>query len=104
MRLEDAYGRIWPVPAEYDYSMVEGLLRGKFLHGRGRQFVEENQWQLFDPSDSQKVFSRESWEPIPGMKITMALILQSTYYRMCCPRLDCHSEMYMNATGGGKHW
>jgi hypothetical protein len=43
MRLEDAYGRIWPILAEYDYSMVEGLLRGKFLHGRGRQFVEENQ-------------------------------------------------------------
>ena|ERR1700733_13589562 len=104
MRLEDAYGRIWPIPVEYDYSMVEGALHGKFLSGRGSRLVKENQWQLFDSSNPRSVFSRENWEPTPGMKITMAMVLQSIYHKMCCPRLNCHSEAYTDALGGGKNW
>jgi hypothetical protein len=73
MRFEDPYGRIWPIPVEYNYMMVEGLVRGKFKSGRGKSLVERDQWQLFESTNTKHIFSPENWEPIPGMKITMVI-------------------------------
>ncbi|PVH68040.1 hypothetical protein DL98DRAFT_662356, partial [Cadophora sp. DSE1049] len=102
MRWEDAYGRVFPIPAEFDYPMMEGALRGHFRDGRGKKLVERNQWQLFDPSSPGTVFSAENWDPFPGMKITMAMIIPQFDDQMVCPRLNCSSKSYTDAPGGGK--
>jgi hypothetical protein len=57
MRFKDAYGQLWLVPVEYDYSMMEGALRGKFQRGHGKRLVERNQWQLFDPANTSYIFT-----------------------------------------------
>ena len=46
MRFEDAYGRVWPIPVEYDFAMMEGALQGKFRKGPGKKRVEKGLWQL----------------------------------------------------------
>ncbi|CZR67156.1 uncharacterized protein PAC_17055 [Phialocephala subalpina] len=102
MRWEDAYGRVFPIPVEFDYPMMEGALRGHFREGRGKKLVERNQWQLFDPSNPRTIFSAENWEPFPGMKITMAMIIPQYDDQMVCPRLNCSSKSYTEALGGGK--
>jgi hypothetical protein len=84
--------------------MMEGALRGKFQKGRGKRLVERDQWQLFDSTNPRTVFSAENWEPIPGMKITMAMIIPQSDDMMVCPRLNCASKLYTDALGGGKIW
>ncbi|PQE06220.1 kinetoplast-associated kap protein [Rutstroemia sp. NJR-2017a BBW] len=102
MRWEDAYGRVSPIPVEFDYAMMEGALRGKFRKGRGKKLVERNQWQLFDPSSPRAIYSAENWEPFPGMKITMAMIIPQSDDQMVCPRLNCSSKSYTDSLGGGR--
>lgn len=104
VKLEDAYGRIWPIPVEYDYSMMEGALRGKFQNGRGKSLVERNRWQLFDSTNTQHIISPVNWEPIPGMKITMAMIIPQNDNIVVCPRLNCISTSFHMAMGGGQVW
>ncbi|KAH9212573.1 ankyrin repeat-containing domain protein [Leptodontidium sp. 2 PMI_412] len=82
--------------------MMEGALRGHFRKGRGKKLVERNQWQLFDPSSPRNILSAENWEPFPGMKITMAMIIPQSDNQMVCPRLNCSSKSYTDALGGGK--
>jgi hypothetical protein len=60
MRFEDAYDRLWPIIVEYDYSMMERALRGKFQSGRGKTLVEQDQWQLFDSADPEHIFITNS--------------------------------------------
>ncbi|KAE8445955.1 hypothetical protein EG329_012734 [Mollisiaceae sp. DMI_Dod_QoI] len=103
MRFEDAYGRIWPIPVEYNYWMMEGAVRGKFQSGRGRTLVERDQWQLFDSTNTRNIFSPDNWEPIPGMNITMAMIIPQTDDNTFCPKLNCPSNSYTDAIGGGKN-
>ncbi|KAF4626011.1 hypothetical protein G7Y89_g12151 [Cudoniella acicularis] len=102
MKFEDAYGRVVPIPVEFDYSMMEGIIRGKFQSGRGKVLVERNQWKLFNPANPQNLLSAENWEPLPGMKITMAMIIPQKNEDMVCPRLNCPSKSYRDALGGGK--
>ncbi|OBT58091.1 hypothetical protein VE04_01819 [Pseudogymnoascus sp. 24MN13] len=102
MRWEDAYGRVIPIPVEFDYPMMEGALRGHFQKGRGKKLVERNQWQLFDPSNPRTIYSAENWEPCPGMKITMAMIISQSNDQIVCPRPICSSKSYTDATGSGK--
>jgi hypothetical protein len=84
--------------------MMEGAVRGHFREGRGKMLVERNQWQLFDPSNARMVLSAENWEPFPGMKITMAMIIPQFDDEMVCPRLNCSFKIWTDALGGGKIW
>jgi hypothetical protein len=84
--------------------MMEGALRGHFRKGRGSSLVKHGQWQLFNPSKAQTVLSAENWEPIPGMKITMAMIIPQFDDEIVCPRLNCSSKICTDALGGGKIW
>jgi hypothetical protein len=104
MKFEDAYGRVWPIPVEYSYRMMEGAVRGKFLTGPGRALVEKNQWQLLDSTNKWKIFSPNNWDPIPGMNITMAMLVPQKDDSILCPRLNCPSNSYTDAVGGGKIW
>jgi hypothetical protein len=84
--------------------MMEGVLLGKFQSGRGKRLVERGQWQLFDSTNTRNIITANNWEPIPGMKITMAMIIPQTGDMMICPRLSCASKTYNDALGGGKIW
>lgn len=104
MRFEDAYGRVWPIPVEFDYPMMEGALKGKFRKGPGKRLVEKGLWQLFEPSNAQNILSTNNWEPVPGMRITMAMIIPQIDSSILCPRLNCTSNLFTDALGGGKIW
>ncbi|KAH6713055.1 hypothetical protein BKA61DRAFT_68580 [Leptodontidium sp. MPI-SDFR-AT-0119] len=99
-RLEVAYGRIWPV--EYDFAMMEGVLRGKFRKGPGKRLVERDMWQLFETSNAQSVLSASNWWPLPGLEITMAMMVPGRDNSLSCPRLNCSSNSFNDTLGGGK--
>lgn len=100
MRFEDAYGRVLPTPVEYDYPMMGGALRGKFRRGRGKILVDRDQWELFDPANAHHIFTPTNWGPIPGMRITMAMIIPQKDDQMLCPRLGCTSNVNRDGFGG----
>lgn len=84
--------------------MIEGLVQGKFQSGRGKNLVERGHWQLIDSTNTKNIFSPENWEPIPGMKITVAMIIPQRSEDVLCPRFNCPSSSYTDALGGGKNW
>lgn len=44
--LEDALGRILPIPSEYGYSTVEAVIRDRFQVGPGRQKVLDGEYEI----------------------------------------------------------
>ena len=84
--------------------MVEAVVRAKFREGRGSRLVKQNQWQLLDTRNTHRQITSERWEFVPGLKITMALVLPQVATRMQCPRPGCASISYTEALGGGYNW
>lgn len=101
MRVEDPFGIPFPVPTEYDYAMLEAVIRARFREGKGKDLVAHDQWELFDTSNPSISINSNKWQFFPGMKITMAMILPRFNSEMRCPRPGCHSTTYLEAPGGG---
>ncbi|PMD53239.1 uncharacterized protein K444DRAFT_541923 [Hyaloscypha bicolor E] len=104
MRVEDPFGIPFPVPTEYDYAMLEAVIRARFREGKGKDLVAHDQWELFDTSNPSISINSNKWQFFPGMKITMAMILPRFNSEMRCPRPGCHSTTYLEAPGGGMLW
>ncbi|KAF4613369.1 hypothetical protein G7Y89_g15518 [Cudoniella acicularis] len=101
MYLEDAFGRPITIGPEFNFAMVEAVIRARFQEGRGKRLVEKGQWQLLDARNTRKDIDKSSWEYIPGMNITMVIIIPQINGKICCPRPDCLSTAYLKAPGGG---
>lgn len=84
--------------------MVEAVVRARFREGRGKRLVEKNQWQLLDPRNTRRHIDADTWEFIPGMKITMAMVIPQIDQNMRCLRPGCPSTAYLKAPGDGSIW
>jgi hypothetical protein len=120
MQIEDVLGRFIPVPAEFDYyvrrpqfavlvltlmQMVEGAIKAKFHSGPAKRLVNKGEWQLVDPRNTHRSFSAANWRSLPGMKVTMAALLQSLDQDGSkCPIFSCRSTEYSESSGGGRRW
>ena len=106
VKLEDALGRILPIPSEYDYSKVEAIIKAHFKDGPGRQKVLAGSYELFDARNSNRVISGSSWTGlIPGMSIKMAIILEQPFSEAeGCPMPHCGSQTFSTRPEGGNLW
>ncbi|SLM40482.1 hypothetical protein LPUS_11299 [Lasallia pustulata] len=102
VKLEDALGRILPIPSEYGYSKVEAIIRDQFKVGPGSQKVLDGNYELLDARNS-RVISGSAWTGlIPGMSIKMAIVLEQLFIDAdCCPMSHCYSQTLLTLPEGG---
>ena len=102
LRLEDSLGRIIPVPAEYDWNMLNAVVRSKFATGPGRHKVAAGDYALFPTYNaSQTLDPRRPLEP--GSSVSMAIVIgkYGNLHESGCPRPGCGSQdLAPNSSGG----
>ncbi|KAH0538650.1 hypothetical protein FGG08_004787 [Glutinoglossum americanum] len=61
IKLEDALGRIIPIPSEYNYSKLEAIIKDQFKIGPGRLQVLSGQYEIFNTKNSRQLISDTEW-------------------------------------------
>lgn len=102
--IEDALGRKFPVPSEYDYGLLESVIKYKFSDGPGSMDVKVGNYELFKTNDNKQVLS-SSTSLLPGTKITMAILISKLELSdSICPMPLCRSGRSIAVPGGGRQW
>ncbi|KAE8446484.1 hypothetical protein EG329_011947 [Mollisiaceae sp. DMI_Dod_QoI] len=100
--VEDALGFRFPVPSEYDYALLDTIIRHRFLDGPGSFDVELGNYELFKTNDSKKVLSSKE-RLLPGTSITMAILVSKPELTDdICPMPLCRSNRSTAVLGGGR--
>ncbi|KFY91374.1 hypothetical protein V498_05511 [Pseudogymnoascus sp. VKM F-4517 (FW-2822)] len=103
--VEDALGFKFPVPSEYDYALLNAIIKHRFLEGPGSWHVQLGKYELLSAKNSQDIFS-ESVRLLPGSLIIMAVLLNkptsTVYTDEMCPMPRCGSTRTISAPGGGR--
>jgi hypothetical protein len=79
----------------------------QFSTGLGHDKVFSGEYELFNSVDSETVLSRDNFTNVglvPGMSITMAIIIGQYGELGRCPRTDCKSRSFIDGPMGGKSW
>lgn len=103
LAVEDALGFRFPVPSEYDFSLLEAVIRQRFKDGPGSWEVRAGNYEYFQTTNSNRVFS-DSTRLLPGSSITMAIIVTSPALDEVCPMPRCESIQTTKCSGGGRTW
>ncbi|KAI1759347.1 hypothetical protein GGR53DRAFT_150799 [Hypoxylon sp. FL1150] len=105
--VEDALGRKFPVPSEYDYLLLEAIIKHKFKDGPGAEYVAEDYFEIMDTRNGFNVLSANSWLK-PGCAITMAILIGAYNVDLSpdklCPMPRCQSGRTIAILGGGRQW
>ena len=82
--------------------MVESIIAARFVHVSGYEEISATNYELFNTLDSSQIVSRAENETImPGLSITMAIVIFENLHAPFCPRPGCSSQrMIMNGSGG----
>lgn len=103
--VEDALGFKFPVPSEYDFKLLNAIIKHRFLEGPGSLEVQADNYELFSAKNSQVVIS-ENVRLLPGASIIMAILLakpaSKVYTDETCPMPRCGSTLTTAAPGGGR--
>ncbi|XXG93972.1 hypothetical protein Hte_000222 [Hypoxylon texense] len=103
--VEDALGRKFPVPSEYDYSLLDVIIKHKFQDGPGAEQVAAGDYEIMDAKNRQHVLSTNSWLR-PGCSITMAILVGRPHLAVLtdedCPMPRCRSNNTIVVPGGGR--
>ncbi|KAH8702654.1 hypothetical protein GQ44DRAFT_764431 [Phaeosphaeriaceae sp. PMI808] len=105
VKFEDALGRVFPIPSEFDWLKVEAIIIAHFSTGPGHAKVAVGEYELFDPLDSSEIISESNFNGLrPGMSLTMALIIGQYSHAFGgnerCPRPGCRSSTFTLSDGG----
>lgn len=105
--MEDALGFKFPVPSEYDYELLNAIIKHRFLEGPGSSEVQTDNYELFNAKSSQVIIS-ENVRLLPGSSIIMAVLLnkpaRNIYADETCPIPSCGSTLTTAAPRGGRNW
>jgi hypothetical protein len=102
--VEDALGFKFPVPSEYDYELLNNIVKHRFTDGPGSSEVEAGNYELSNTKNSQQVISANMWL-LPGTSITMAILVRGPKFgHEECPMPRCRSIRTTIAPGGGRLW
>lgn len=105
--VEDALGFKFPVPSEYDFELLNAIIKHRFLEGPGSSEVQADNYEIFSAKNSQVVIS-ENVRLLPGASIIMAILLDKpaseVYTDETCPMPRCGSTLTTAAPGGGRIW
>lgn len=106
VKFEDALGRVIPIPSEYNWDMVEAVIMAQFSTGPGHEKVFAGEYELYDSVGGTTV-SRDEYTGspfLPGMTITMAIVIGQYAELERCPRPDCRSIKFVTAPMGARAW
>ncbi|TVY87151.1 hypothetical protein LAWI1_G007091 [Lachnellula willkommii] len=105
LMVEDALGFKFPVPSEYDFKLLNAIIKHRFLEGPGSSEVQADNYEIFSAKNSQVVIS-ENTRLLPGASIIMATLLDKpagkVYTDETCPMPRCGSILTRAAPGGGR--
>lgn len=104
--VEDALGRKFPVPSEYDFALLDQIIQHKFRTGPGADEVALGDYQLMESRRRSVVLSAES-RLRPGSAITMAILVgkpPGVLNDHSCPMPRCESTETNSVPGGGRVW
>ena len=102
--VEDALGFKFPVPSEYDYDLLNTIIKHKFQEGPGSREVKAGNYELFKTKNSRQIISPDI-RLKAGTAITMAVIVKGAVLNdEVCPMRRCGSTLTTVAPGGGRIW
>lgn len=88
--------------------MLEAVIIAKFKKGPGQEKVHSGDFELFNSYDSSDIVNESKFQStglLPGMRITMAIIIgQYATDRTRCAKFTCKSLRFKEAEQGGKIW
>lgn len=104
LAVEDALGFKFPVPSEFDYDLLDTIIKRRFKSGPGSMEVKAGNYELFKTKNSTEVVTA-TMRLLPGTAITMAIIVSKpTSTDEICPMPRCGSNRTSPAPGGGRLW
>lgn len=102
--VEDALGFKFPVPSEYDFKLLNAIIKHRFQEGPGSDEVQADDYELFKTKNTKTVLSSAE-RLLPGTAITMAVIVKrSNPTGEACPMPRCGSDQVVSMPGGGRRW
>lgn len=105
--VEDALGRKFPLPSEYDYSLLDTIIKHKFQDGPGAVQVSAGHYEIMDAKNRLHILSVDS-QLRPGGTVTMAILVSGPWSTIltdeCCPMPWCQSIETTKVLGGGRQW
>jgi hypothetical protein len=106
VKVEDALGRIWPVPSEYSVDDLHAIIRRKFVDQPGHAEIEAGNYEIFNQENGlQTISTGRDIILVPGMSVVMALLVKSIAGGgSLCPLPICASDNTVVVTGGGRKW
>jgi hypothetical protein len=106
LKVEDALGRIFPVPSEYSLEELELIIQHRFREGPGHSQVAAENYELFNTKNNKQIIDSTSrLALLPGRSITMAILIgHESASDQICPAPRCHSEKTRVIAEGGRIW
>jgi hypothetical protein len=103
--VEDALGRKFPVPSEYDFGLLDRIIRHKFDSGPGSTEVQHGDYQVLDAKARGMALSPQS-RLRPGSLLIMAILVGKprVLADRVCPMPRCASVQTTQMEGGGRVW
>lgn len=104
LEVEDALGLKFPVPSEYDFELLDAIIKHRFREGPGSDEVQAGDYELFKTKNT-KTFLSSAERLLPGTAITMAVIVKHPNPTgEVCPMPRCGSDQIVSMPGGGRRW
>ena len=105
--VEDALGRKFPVPSEYDFGLLDRIIRHRFDSGPGSTEVQHGDYQVLDAKARGLALSPQS-RLRPGSLLIMAILVgrppRGVLADRACPMPRCTSVRTTQVDGGGRVW
>ncbi len=105
--VEDALGRKFPVPSEYDFTLLQRIIQHKFETGPGSTQVSHGDYQIMDARHRELALPLQA-HLRPGSSLIMAILIgkppTGILTDRACPMPRCASDKTMEAEGGGRIW
>ncbi|KAH6860840.1 hypothetical protein BKA58DRAFT_322802 [Alternaria rosae] len=104
LEVEDAFGVRFPIPTEYDYDLIDTVIRHRFKIGGGSMEVKAGNYELCRKQNRLDIIT-ESSRLQPGTAITMFIIVSSSIIKQAAwPIPCCESAEVIPCPGGGFGW
>jgi len=104
LEVEDAFGVKFPIPTEYDYDLIDTVIRHRFKSGMGAMEVKVGNYELCRERDRFDVINETS-RLQPGIAITMFIIVSGPIIKEAVlPLPRCESAEVIPCPGGGVGW
>lgn len=106
IKVEDVLGRVFPFASECSIEALDAEIRARFKEGPGKAEVKAGKYEMFNAKNSEQLLTvANNSVLLPGMLVSMAVVLDiKVEDGDKCPRPQCTSKSFVNASEGGKSW